>query len=546
MYILEMPCIFKKKEVRMNIKLFGNDKFIATNELSIPITINESVFKSVKFKSCLKLSLRIHICLNNKDMDHTNNTSVISASSLNTSNLSNRSLNTSGLEGKKITIKDLCAEEKAKIGDLLKKLADEKEEKERLRQIADDEKKLYESRIDSLVKEKYVQNILTFRESISILTTSRYEDNNSMLRTESFMENIPAESKKEPAVGYADIKYLKDRFNQMFENVKKSVTRQEELSFRLNNTSLLDSSNQLLKEDKPMSLDYKPIDKIVADRTNLDILQTSILNINDEIRDGNFLFSDRSFESHEDVFSTSASSKRQCVNPTTMRLNMVKERLIRENNNDTIVNTTNRFSESSSMVGGRQPNAYKDMLGRIREKSKDIQIREVNNRNADSSDSDDHELHKIARINKNNLNTLTNTLIKREELSIVNLDTKTNKVQPKLQTSFSQLKLSTNNAFEIKARPLDSYEVTLTNSRLNTKQSDDNDIIDLLSSINLSVSRGNNRLKQSTFEDDEYSHIDDNIFDIIEGIDSKPVKSVKPSETKYSESMGFNYEAEKQ
>ena len=56
---------------------------------------------------------------------------------------------------KKLTIKDLCPEEKAKIGELLKKLAEEKAEKENILKQAEEDKKLYESRIDSIIKEKY-------------------------------------------------------------------------------------------------------------------------------------------------------------------------------------------------------------------------------------------------------------------------------------------------------------------------------------------------------------------------------------------------------
>ena len=48
---------------------------------------------------------------------------------------------------KKITIKDLCPEDKKKIGDLLKKLSNETEEKEKLRQMLEEDKKLYESKI---------------------------------------------------------------------------------------------------------------------------------------------------------------------------------------------------------------------------------------------------------------------------------------------------------------------------------------------------------------------------------------------------------------
>lgn len=56
-------------------------------------------------------------------------------------------------EEKKITIKDLCPEDKGKIGELLKKLAIEKEEKENL------EKNFFEERLknekfENLLKEK--------------------------------------------------------------------------------------------------------------------------------------------------------------------------------------------------------------------------------------------------------------------------------------------------------------------------------------------------------------------------------------------------------
>ena len=54
---------------------------------------------------------------------------------------------------KKVTLKDLCAEDKAKIGELLKKLAEEKEEKENLKSKYENEKKEYESKIDSMIKE---------------------------------------------------------------------------------------------------------------------------------------------------------------------------------------------------------------------------------------------------------------------------------------------------------------------------------------------------------------------------------------------------------
>ncbi len=58
-------------------------------------------------------------------------------------------------EIKKITIKDLCPEEKGKIGELLKKLAIEKEEKENLLKAVEDEKRKSEH-MESIIKEKYI------------------------------------------------------------------------------------------------------------------------------------------------------------------------------------------------------------------------------------------------------------------------------------------------------------------------------------------------------------------------------------------------------
>jgi len=55
---------------------------------------------------------------------------------------------------KRVTIKDLCPEEKLKIGELLRKLAQEKETKEKLQRDMQDEKKKYETKIELMSKEK--------------------------------------------------------------------------------------------------------------------------------------------------------------------------------------------------------------------------------------------------------------------------------------------------------------------------------------------------------------------------------------------------------
>lgn len=55
---------------------------------------------------------------------------------------------------KKITIRDLCPDEKAKIGELIKKLSRENEEKEKLQKQIEEEKKIHESQIEQIEKEK--------------------------------------------------------------------------------------------------------------------------------------------------------------------------------------------------------------------------------------------------------------------------------------------------------------------------------------------------------------------------------------------------------
>lgn len=50
----------------------------------------------------------------------------------------------------RITIKDLCPEEKKKIGELLKRLSSETDEKEKLKSMIEEDKRLYESKINAL------------------------------------------------------------------------------------------------------------------------------------------------------------------------------------------------------------------------------------------------------------------------------------------------------------------------------------------------------------------------------------------------------------
>jgi hypothetical protein len=126
MLLFENIKVDKLNGQNLLFKLISNDnELIGISDMSIEDSQQEFIYKILKFKSgrkMIKASIKITI-LSNSD--------------------------------KKLTIKDLCPEEKAKIGELLKKLAEEKAEKENILKQAEEERQLYESRIDSLVKEKY-------------------------------------------------------------------------------------------------------------------------------------------------------------------------------------------------------------------------------------------------------------------------------------------------------------------------------------------------------------------------------------------------------
>ena len=60
-----------------------------------------------------------------------------------------------------IRIKDLCPEEKRKIGELLKKLSNETEEKEKLQTMLQEDKKLYEEKIKTLETSLLQQSMMS-------------------------------------------------------------------------------------------------------------------------------------------------------------------------------------------------------------------------------------------------------------------------------------------------------------------------------------------------------------------------------------------------
>ena len=167
-------------------------------------------------------------------------------------------------------------------------------------------------------------------------------------------------------INNSDISNLKDKFEKMFQSVKKAAKQHEEY-FSKQNITLNDTN--LIKEDKPISLELKPMEAINKDKTDTfdNLLQTSIININDDIKENN-LFTDRSFES--DIFETN--------NNIYNKLKNVKDKLIKENSNIINVNSINKPIKEN--------NKYKIMLNRVRVKSKEQASRPIVDYSYDSDD----------------------------------------------------------------------------------------------------------------------------------------------------------------
>ena len=300
------------------------------------------------------------------------------------------------MSSKKITIKDLCPEDKKKIGELLKKLSNETEEKERLKQMIEEDKKLYESKIKSM-KDSFVQQPLEFK-------------------SESFAQSFIAEPVSTAA---NDIKQLRSKFDSVFNTLKKAVKTNETIVSKMNSEYIEEEPNKM-----------KPI-PIKQDN----ILQSSLMDESMPTINNN---DDKSFIStnaNEDLLNGFGTISNKRTSPISSN---------RINNG-----YVSRFGKNST-------NKYKEMLGRIREKSKnkdmfnnnksetntfaistntnnisisnELQIQfQANSRNNSRSDSEKNQREFVPQnTNSINLNMLSTNNDKNDEfLSVVNLLTNT-------------------------------------------------------------------------------------------------------------------------
>ena len=115
-----------------------------------------------------------------------------------------------------IRIKDLCPEEKRKIGELLKKLSNETEEKEKLQSMLQEDKKLYEEKIKTLETSLLQQ---------SMMSTSNFND----LKLENCRQFSIERTKKKP-----EEKIIKNKLKE--KNLAEKMNENNNTSNNYNST----------------------------------------------------------------------------------------------------------------------------------------------------------------------------------------------------------------------------------------------------------------------------------------------------------------------
>jgi hypothetical protein len=455
----------------------------------------------------------------------------LSITSQNTCNNQNNICNLTSENKNKITIRDLCPEEKLKIGELLKRLAQEQEEKENIQKTLEEDKRNLENKINSILQER------------EILSTSSFPQNNSMnFKLDSFSENcephkIEAFSinkineikhnnhQSDILTDMTEIKQLKEKFSNLFDTLKKTAKTQEEYLSKIkisNDTTIefnenrndsscnnknISNNSYLMKEEKPMVLDCIPTPFIEnnAQINNLG-LQTSLLNINDELKgidasinSLNFINTEKSFESPEETHVNNAYGIF-----SSEKLKIIKDKLnlddhLRKKEKNELSFNNSSFSK------------YKSILNKVREKSKD--------KYQDFTDLDLQDSFKI-KSSPNLLNSIRN--VRCEDLSKINelkISSGVNVVQYKNNNNviFSPNKIS-------KTEPKDII------------QDDDDKIISFLNSKDFNKNILKKQQKESCVlnKDDSLSFIeskleiyDEKLFNLIDDIENELNKSNK-------------------
>ena len=340
-----------------------------------------------------------------------------------------------------IRIKDLCPEEKRKIGELLKKLSNETEEKEKLQSMLQEDKKLYEEKIKTLESSLLQQ---------SMMSTSNFNDLKpencrqfSIERTQKkpeekiiknrLKEKINAEKINEnnnnsnnynsTAATLNDIRNLKVRFNSMFDKIKKAneindsiIQKVEQEKNNVNNININ------INNDKDLNLDEKeeePEKILPPSPTKQDSFYNDNYNENEEYiypnPKNNF---DKSFLSNNDELLNNLNSISAINNVNNNLLNRNndidkndnsysrskskkkgKNMKIRSNQKNTYINGINNIKVQQ--INKKFGSSYKDILSKAKLKSKELYDNEEMNENKDINRNNNDEQNDMCNINNN-------------------------------------------------------------------------------------------------------------------------------------------------
>ena len=335
-----------------------------------------------------------------------------------------------------IRIKDLCPEEKRKIGELLKKLSNETEEKEKLQSMLQEDKKLYEEKIKTLETSLLQQ---------SMMSTSNFND----LKLENCRQFSIERTKKKPeekiiknklkeknlaekmnennntnnnynstAATLNDIRNLKVRFNSMFDKIKKANEINDSIIQKV------EQEKNNVNNDKNLILDEKeeePEKILPPSPTKQDSFYNDNYNDNEEYiypnQKNNF---DKSFLSNNDEFLNnlnSISAINNVNNNTLMNKNndmdkndnsysrsksknKEKNMKIRNNKKSHYVNGINNIKVQQ--INKKFGSSYKDILSKAKLKSKELYDNENLNENKNINQNNNDEPNDMCNININN------------------------------------------------------------------------------------------------------------------------------------------------
>ena len=340
-----------------------------------------------------------------------------------------------------IRIKDLCPEEKRKIGELLKKLSNETEEKEKLQTMLQEDKKLYEEKIKTLETSLLQQSMMStsnfnFNDlkaencrQFSIERTPKKEEKiikNKLKEknlSEKLNENNNSNNINSTAATLNDIRNLKARFNSMFDKIKKAneindtIIQKVEQEDMKNDDELNNIKNNNLdeKEEEPEKI-------LPPSPTKQDSFYNDNYNINENDNDNDeYIYPnpknnfDKSFLSNNEEFLNNLNSISSINNNNTFMMrnndldkndnNHSRSKSKGKGKNIKIRKSKNSYNNGINNIKVQQINKkfgsnYKEMLSKAKLKFKEQYDNEILNENIKSNSNDNNENNDLCNINK--------------------------------------------------------------------------------------------------------------------------------------------------